>query len=101
MDHFNHRLTDARNIGPVIAKKLNEIGIHSLTALTILTPVKAYIRLANQSQKTPPVSHYLYALQGALMNVYWIKLPKRLKKELIDKLEKERGREWKRNLKGN
>ena len=92
MDHFKHRLTDARNIGPVIAKKLNAIGIHSLSALAVLTPVKAYILLANKSKVPLPVSHYLYALQGALMNVYWIKLPHRLKKELLDKLEKERGR---------
>lgn len=92
MSHFNHRLTDARNIGPVIAQKLNAIGIHSLAALAVLTPVKAYILLANQSKSTPPVSHYLYALQGALMHVHWIKLPKRLKKELLDKLEKEKGR---------
>ncbi len=101
MGRFNHCLTDARNIGPVIAKKLNEIGIHSLAALAVLTPVKAYILLANQSKIPPPVSHYLYALQGALMNVYWIKLPKRLKKELLDRLEKEGGRKLKRNLKGN
>ncbi|WP_114789404.1 TfoX/Sxy family DNA transformation protein [Niabella yanshanensis] len=100
MGHFDHRLTDARNIGPVIAQKLHEIGIHSLPALAVLTPVKAYIQLAKKSNGIPPpVSHYLYALQGALMNVHWIKLPKRLKQELLNKLEKERAGA-KRNLKG-
>lgn len=100
MSHFNHyNLTDARNIGPVIAQKLQEIGVHSLAALAVLTPVKAYIRLAKKSNDVPPpVSHYLYALQGALMNVHWTKLPKRLKKELLNKLEKEGGPEFKRKL---
>lgn len=102
MSHFNQRLRNAGNIGPVIAQKLNEIGIHSLAALAVLTPVKAYIRLAKKSNNIPPpVSHYLYALQGALMNVHWIKLPKRLKKELLDKLEKEGGPEFKKKLYGS
>jgi DNA transformation protein len=93
MGHFHHSLTNARNIGPVIAQKLHEIGVHSLAQLAILTPVKAYIQLAKKSNGIPPpVSHYLYALQGALMNVHWMKLPKRLKKELLDKLEKEKER---------
>ncbi|ULT42785.1 TfoX/Sxy family protein [Niabella defluvii] len=60
MGHFHHSLTNARNIGPVIAQKLHEIGVHSLAQLAILTPVKAYIQLAKKSNGIPPLYRIIY-----------------------------------------
>lgn len=83
-------LTRAKNIGPSLAKRLHEIGIYTLTDLAVITPAKAYITLCRKFPGTPlPVTLYLYALQGALMDVHRSRLPKRLQKELFDKVNKE------------
>lgn len=83
-------LTQTKNIGPSVARRLQEIGIYTLTDLAVITPARAYITL---TRKFPgiklPVNLYLYALQGALMDIHWSKLPKRLQKELVDKVNKE------------
>ena len=82
-------LVQAKNIGPAVAKKLNSIGIYTLPDLAVRTPAKAYRELiAKFPGTTLPVSSYLFALQGALMNVDWHRLPKRLQKELLDKVNK-------------
>ncbi len=85
-----HNLTRTKNIGPLVAKRLHEVGIYTLTDLAVITPAKAYIILTRKFQGINlPVTLYLYALQGALMDIHWSRLPKRLQKELLDKVNKE------------
>jgi DNA transformation protein len=77
-------LNGAKNIGSTIIKRLNEIGVYSLSDLAELSPVKAYKKICEQNpNKTFPVCYYLYSLQGALLDVHWDDLPKELKKDLL------------------
>lgn len=58
-----------KNLGPTIAKRLREIGIHTSAELRAVGPVAAYRRIcAKNPGKTIPVCYYLYSLKGALRN---------------------------------
>jgi DNA transformation protein len=77
-------LTSARNIGPTLARRLHAIGVHSLRDLERLTPARAYQEICKQNPgKTMPVCYNLYALQGALLGLYWNDVPAATKKQLI------------------
>lgn len=76
-------LKSAKNIGPTIEKRLNEIGIFSLNDLAVTTAVEAYVNICKANpDKTIPVCYYLYSLQGALLNLHWNDLPNDLKTDL-------------------
>lgn len=76
-------LNGAKDIGTTIEKRLNEINVYTLADLAEHTPKKAYRDICNNyPDKTIPKCYYLYALQGALMDVDWRALPKKIKKEL-------------------
>ena len=76
-------LSHLKNIGPTIEKRLNEINIYTHSDLKRIGPVKAYQCICrNYPGKTIPVCYYLYSLQGALMDVHWNKLPKKIKEKL-------------------
>jgi DNA transformation protein len=57
------------NIGPTVARRLKEIGIHTEADLRAVGSVAAYQRIcAKHPEKTVPVCYYLYSLEGALRN---------------------------------
>ncbi|MCC5929133.1 MAG: TfoX/Sxy family DNA transformation protein [Cyclobacteriaceae bacterium] len=73
---LNNNLNGAKNIGPGIRRRLNEIGIYSLADLATITPAKAYSKICEQNPgKTFPVCYYLYSLEGALLDLHWDDLP--------------------------
>lgn len=76
-------LARLRNIGPTIEKRLNEIGIYTRADLEHVGPAKAcqWIR-RHYPDRTIPVCYYLYALQGALMDLHWDDLPNKIKEQL-------------------
>jgi DNA transformation protein len=79
-------LTELKNIGPTIEKRLNEIGIHTVTDLEKTGPVKAYQRICRAyPNETIPVCYYLYSLQGALMGVHWDAVPEEIKNDLYSR----------------
>ena len=76
-------LTDLRNIGPTVAKRLNEIGIANEADLKRIGAVGAYRLLEKRFPDTTlPVCYYLYSLEGALLDMHWDDLPGELKQEL-------------------
>ncbi|CAM9109857.1 TfoX/Sxy family protein [Acinetobacter bereziniae] len=80
-------LKGAKNIGPKILSRLNEIGIYSLADLDKLTSVNAYKKICQQNpDKIVPVCYYLYSLEGALLDVHWNELSNEFKKNLLDKV---------------
>ena len=84
----NNSLKGAKNIGTTILKRLNEIGVYSLTDLADMMPVKAYKKICEQNPgKTFPVCYYLYSLEGALLDLHWDDLPEDLKKDLRKQVE--------------
>jgi DNA transformation protein len=73
----------AKNIGPTIEKRLNQIGVYTLADLAEMTPKVAYKKIcARYPDKTIPKCYYLYSLQAALMDLDWRELPKEVKLEL-------------------
>lgn len=86
---MKNNLKGAKNIGTTIEKRLNEIGVFSLTDLAEITPVGAYLLICERNpDKTLPVCYYLYSLQGALLDLHWNEIPYELKKELLKKVGK-------------
>ena len=81
---MNQDVAALRNIGPTIARRLNEIGIHTREDLKRVGPVTAYRRIReNCPDQTIPVCYYLYSLEGALADTHWDALPQAIKDELF------------------
>ena len=77
-------ILNAKNIGPTIGKRLNELGIFTLADLAEVTPVKAYQTLTKKyPNKTFPVCYYMYSLEGALVDLHWDDLPQTEKNRLL------------------
>ncbi|QNL48842.1 TfoX/Sxy family DNA transformation protein [Olivibacter sp. SDN3] len=80
-------LSGAKNIGKTIARKLNEIGVYTLTDLRKMTSVSAYRQICKRyPNETIPVCYYLYSLQGAILNIDWRNLPENIKQTLKDEI---------------
>ena len=76
-------LSQLKNIGPTIEKRLHEVGVYTKRDLRALGAVQSYQRIrTNSPGQTMSVCYYLYSLQGALMGLHWDDLPERLKAEL-------------------
>jgi DNA transformation protein len=84
---LSNNLKGAKSIGATIEKRLNEIGVFSLTDLAQMTAVKAYQSICKQNpDKIFPVCYYLYLLQGVLLDLHWDDLPAQLKAELLNQV---------------
>ena len=72
MSHRPIAIAQLKNIGPTIARRLAEIGIHTKADLEAIGPVAAYRRMCVKHPGTTiPVCYYLYSLEGALRDVHW------------------------------
>lgn len=71
-----------RNIGPVVAQKLITAGIDTPEKLRKAGAKKAYLRI-HQSGGFCGKFHaaYLYALEGAIRDCDWLKIPENKKRE--------------------
>ena len=77
-------LQGLRNIGPTIAARLEEVGIHTASDLREVGAATAYLRIrAAYPGTTIPVCYYLYSLAGALRDVHWNELPLALQRQLL------------------
>ncbi len=82
-------LTGLRNISPAIAARLEQVGVRTPDDLAAVGPIEVYRRLKRISGcDLPPVSLYLYALEGALRDVHWDHLPLAVKARLIEEVER-------------
>lgn len=77
----------ARNLGPVSARWLHEIGVETLDDLTEMGAVAAYRHLKARSQMVS--LNLLYAMQGAILDIHWHHLPRELKISLKEAVETE------------
>lgn len=84
-------IQNVKNIGPTIANRLSEIGIHTLADLAQVTPVTAYKSIEkNYPSNHLPLCYYLYSLEGALQNVHWDELAKEEKEHLKSQVKANR-----------
>jgi DNA transformation protein and related proteins len=74
------RLSNMPNIGSVLEKKLNEVGITNPEALIQLGSKEAFIRIAAIDNSA--CLNMLYALEGAIGGVRWHGLAEESKEEL-------------------
>jgi DNA transformation protein len=73
-------LEDLRNIGPTIARRLQEIGVSTKDDLKAIGSANAYKRIqANYPENSLSLSHYLYSLEGALQDEEWQSFTERQK----------------------
>jgi DNA transformation protein len=71
-----------RNVGPKLAKKLAEAGIDSPEKLRQLGAKKAFERIyASGDAYGDFNAAYLYALEGAIRDCDWLKIPDETKQE--------------------
>ena len=76
-------LTDLRNIGPTIARRLCEVDIRTERDLRALGAAEAFRRIwKKRPGRRPPVCYFLYSLEGALRDVHWNDLPQDVKSRL-------------------
>lgn len=74
-------LTRLKNIGPVSVRQLREIGIEDAAALRKLGVLVVYRRLKHAFPREVTLV-MLYALEGALRDCHWNRLPPGVKERL-------------------
>jgi hypothetical protein len=80
-----------RNIGPVVATQLVNVGIDTPAKLKKMGAIKAYQTIVDSGQQCGCYNAaYLYALEGAINNCDWRDLPEKRKQEFKDYTEKMR-----------
>ena len=84
-----NKLSELKNIGPTIEKRLNEVGIESKSDLKRIGPAGAYRRnpTENIQIKTIPVCYYLYSFQGALEGKHWDSISEKTKQSLLSEIK--------------
>ncbi|MCJ7702467.1 MAG: TfoX/Sxy family protein [Anaerolineales bacterium] len=71
---FMDELTRLPNIGPVLAAKLKQIGVHSFDQLVEIGCVEALLRIGERDESA--CYNMLYALEGAVRGIRWHAIPK-------------------------
>ena len=75
------RIGDLLNLGEKSGRMLVAAGIKTVTQLQQLGAVQAYLQVRDSGQ---PVSlNLLYALEGALSNTHWNRLPAEVREALL------------------
>lgn len=74
------KLSDLKNFGPKSTEWLNAIGVYTKADLRRLGSVTIYRLLKEQGYNVS--LNMVYAIEGALMDVHWNKLPLDVKAEL-------------------
>lgn len=77
------------NVGPTVASRLREIGIHTSDDLHKVGSVTAYRQICECVGRTVPVCYYLYSLEGALRNKHWNSIGSRVKRRLLAEVRSE------------
>ena len=67
-------LTQLPNIGPVLAERLNQIGITTFEALEEIGSVEAVVRM--EVAEETACYNMLFALEGAIRGIRWHAIPK-------------------------
>jgi hypothetical protein len=75
-------LSNMLNLGPASAQMLADAGIESRAELEELGAVGAYVTVYRKASGSRPTLNLLYALEGALRNIPWTKLPHHVRASL-------------------
>jgi DNA transformation protein and related proteins len=72
-----------KNLGPIIAGRLREVGIETPDELRKMGAIEAYVRL-KRTFRVETTHAQLYALHGAVTDVRWYALPEEARAALRD-----------------
>lgn len=75
-------LSQLPNIGEIVEKQLNQVGINTLEQLKECGSKQAWLKI--RSIDPSACIHRLYALEGAIQGISKQQLPEKVKKELKD-----------------
>ena len=78
---MNNDLTSLKNIGPASVRQLRDVGIESAAELRKVGALDAYRRLKHAFPRHVSLL-MLYALEGALRDCHWNRLPPGVKEKL-------------------
>lgn len=79
----NRALTDLKNIGRKIDRRLNDVGICSEADLTAVGAVAAHRMIKERyPDEALPVCYYLYSFEGALTDKHWNEIGEHRKQQL-------------------
>ena len=78
-------LQQLQNLGPASVRMLQAAGINSAADLRRIGSVNAFLAVREAGQK--PTLNLLWALEGALRNEHWAKLPEKVRANLQKQLE--------------
>jgi len=78
---MNNDLTSLKNIGPASASQLRDVGIETAAHLRKIGALDAYRRLKHAFPRHVSLV-MLYALEGALRDCHWNRLPPGVKDRL-------------------
>ncbi|HHJ20192.1 MAG TPA: competence-specific regulator [Gammaproteobacteria bacterium] len=79
-------LSKLKGLGPKSERCLNDIGIKTRSELESIGPIRAFLRLRENSS-TKPSLNFLYAMVGALEGKHWADIAKSEKRRLLMELE--------------
>lgn len=78
-------LIELKNLGPKSTAMLNAIGIHTRVDLENMGAIDSYRALKAQGYKVN--LNLLYAIEAALLDTHWTKLPDDIKQHLKNALD--------------
>lgn len=73
---------ELKNLGLVSRKWLSAAGIHTRDDLDHAGSIEAFLRVRDTVEGAKPSLILLYALEAALRDLHWTKLPAEVKREL-------------------
>lgn len=76
------RLADMMNLGPATEEYLRAVGIETPEQLSEIGSVDAYRRLKERFPRQVNLL-FLYAMEGALLDIHWNALPPEVKDEIV------------------
>ena len=82
---FMKNIAKLKNPGPKSEQWLNAIGIHSLNDLEVMGAIDCCKVL--KAQGYPSSLNLAYAIEGALRDVHWSRIPSDVKQALKDALK--------------
>lgn len=77
------QLTELPNIGDVLSKKLNQIGVETEKDLIEMGSENAIVKIST-IENSGACINMLYALEGAIQGIRWHDLSKNRKRQLTD-----------------
>jgi len=79
------KINDLKNLGLKSQEMLNAVGIYTYEDLSKHGAIQVYLKVKQKGLK--PSLNLLHALEGALRDIHWNKLPKEIRSELLLRLD--------------